>query len=127
LPQLGLGMMGFSQRKEEIIFQNWKLESCYNQATRAQIPPWIRSRDKWRPPLEGFLKLNFDGASKGNPGPSRDGGVFHNSKGEIQDLYATILGHNLNNGIELARLLRVLCIAQEKGYKSIVVEEIHNH
>lgn len=33
---------------------------------------------RWMPPLEGWVKLNTDGASKGNPG---DGG----SEGMVQD------------------------------------------
>jgi hypothetical protein len=37
--------------------------------------------DKWDPPLGGFIKIHFDGASKGNPGPMGLGGAFINDKG----------------------------------------------
>jgi len=33
-----------------------------------------------RPP-DGFIKLNFDGASKGNPGPAGIGGLFRDIVG----------------------------------------------
>jgi hypothetical protein len=40
----------------------------------------------------GFIKINFDGASKGNPGPAGFGAILRNSNGEILHLVAGFLG-----------------------------------
>jgi hypothetical protein len=37
----------------------------------------------WTPPPSGFLKLNFDGVEKGNPGVAGAGGVIRDSGGNI--------------------------------------------
>lgn len=38
---------------------------------------------RWIPPAISWIKLNYDGASPGNPGPSRGGGVYRSHKGSI--------------------------------------------
>jgi hypothetical protein len=45
----------------------------------------------------GFLKLNFDRASKGNLGPIGFGGAFHNSSGQLLWIYADYIGIENNN------------------------------
>ena len=45
-----------------------------------KFKPQMQSpKDIFNFPQAGFLKLNYDGASKGNPGQVRIGGVFCNS------------------------------------------------
>jgi hypothetical protein len=51
----------------------------------------------WEALQTGCHKLNFDGASKGNPGPTRYRAVIHNNKGEILHIVVENLGHNNNN------------------------------
>jgi hypothetical protein len=59
----------------------------------APCAPSILSDVKtWIPPQTGFLKLNFDGASKGNPGKAGEGGVIKDSGGEIIRMYAASIG-----------------------------------
>ena len=55
----------------------------------------------WTPPLVGFVKLNLDGASKGNPRSVGYGGVFKDTTGEIIHTYASSLVQDTNNAIEL--------------------------
>jgi hypothetical protein len=61
-------------------------------------------------PQEGFIKLNFDGVSKGNPGPIGAGWVFRNHKGETLLLYATNLGISSKNTAKLAKIRRGIII-----------------
>ena len=35
----------------------------------------FQRRGKWLPPPDGFLKINTDGSSRGNPGSTRIGGI----------------------------------------------------
>jgi hypothetical protein len=44
----------------------------------------------WKPPPKGSLKLNFDGASKGNPGWTSTGGVIKDNQGNIIRLYTGV-------------------------------------
>ena len=37
----------------------------------------------WTPPQLGHLKLNVDGASRGNPSQARGGGILRNHRGRI--------------------------------------------
>ncbi|XP_074267507.1 uncharacterized protein LOC141590888 [Silene latifolia] len=42
---------------------------------------------RWDPPPYGWIMLNTDGASKGNPGPAGGGGVFRNASGDLISAY----------------------------------------
>ena len=70
----------------------------------------------------GFFKLNFDGASKGNPSPAGFGGVFQHDKGYIKWIYAGFLGIESNNTDELYALEFGLWIAMRQGYTRIVAK-----
>ena len=50
-----------------------------------------------QPPPIGFLKLNFDGASKGNPGQAVIGGIFRNSQASAVRIYLFPIGFATNN------------------------------
>jgi hypothetical protein len=73
------------------------------------------SPTNWSPPPLHFIKANFDGASRGNPGPAGYGVVLRNSEGQILDMEAGFLGETTNNVAELTGLLRGLQMAIEKG------------
>lgn len=68
----------------------------------------------WIPPPYSFVKLNFDGASKGNPGLMRGGGVFRNDRGEILYIYTLNLDHKTNNVVMLNTMIEYLKIAIRK-------------
>jgi len=61
-------------------------------------------KDFWNPPLEGFLKYNIDGASKGNPGMEVVGGVLRDENRSIISLFYGHLGKATNNMVELMAL-----------------------
>jgi ribonuclease HI len=68
----------------------------------------------WEAPPTKFFKLNFDGASKGNPGPAGYGAVIQNSDGEILHILVGSMGHNTNNAAEIWSLLCGLQAASEQ-------------
>ncbi|KAG7615876.1 Ribonuclease H domain [Arabidopsis thaliana x Arabidopsis arenosa] len=47
---------------------------------------------KWEPPRSGWLKLNTDGASRGNPGRASAGGVLRDALGEWRGGFALNIG-----------------------------------
>jgi hypothetical protein len=71
---------------EALLLQRWDIHPDTLGTPPPSTDPRTRaphSPDHWCPPPSGFLKLNFDGASKGNPGPAGFGGVFHTNTREL--------------------------------------------
>jgi ribonuclease HI len=66
--------------------------------------------------------VNFDGASKGNPGLAGYGVVLRNADGAIMGLEAGFLGETTNNVAELTGLLRGLQMALSKGHHRLILE-----
>ncbi|KAH9322708.1 hypothetical protein KI387_017347 [Taxus chinensis] len=77
---------------------------------------------KWSKPERGRVKLNFDGASKGNPGLARGGGIIRDHDGDWILAYAGPLGIQSNNVAEARALLWGVNLAREKGIKNILIE-----
>ena len=63
--------------------------------------PRKNPQDNFQKPQLGFQKLNYDGASKGNPGQGGAGGIFWNSQGSVCIIYTMELGFSTNNEVEL--------------------------
>jgi ribonuclease HI len=63
------------------------------------------SQTHWDAPPKDWFKLNFDGASKGNPGPIGYGAIIRNDKGEIIHILAGNMGQNTNNAMKIWSLL----------------------
>jgi hypothetical protein len=80
-----------------------QLSNAFQKPTRKS--PSSTIPDRWEPPPVGFIKLNFDGASKGNLGSVGLGGAFQNDKGELLRIYVGSLGIDSNNAAELQALL----------------------
>ena len=58
-----------------------------------------------------MFKLNFDGASKENPGPTGFGRAIRDSEGNMVGLCWGYIGKNSNNVVELKGLLASLAMA----------------
>ena len=65
---------------------------------------------RWHPPKWDWIKINFDGTSKGNKGLSSVGAVARNGQGDIIGFVAKRLvdGTNNVNKIEVAFLVVLL-------------------
>jgi len=80
------------------------LHSLVPQGTVKGVGKTTDGKDIWQPPPHGFLKINIDGASKGNPGMARFGGVIRDEQGYIKDTFHFHLGTATNNMVELMAL-----------------------
>ncbi|KAH9293663.1 hypothetical protein KI387_041132, partial [Taxus chinensis] len=76
----------------------------------------------WIRPEENVVKLNFDGASKGNLGLAGGGGILRNNEGDWLFVYVGPLGWQTNNMAEARALLWGVLLAKEKGFKDIQIE-----
>jgi len=73
-------------------------------------------------PHEGFIKLNFDGVSKGNPGPAGYGGIFRDSQSHTRWIYADRGGIMTNNEAELMAAFQCIRVAIRNGYRKLEIE-----
>jgi hypothetical protein len=56
---------------EAEILRRWNLKEDANKTPGRKKKVHVKIQDFWKPPQVGFIKLNFDGASKGNLGSNR--------------------------------------------------------
>ncbi|XP_057843263.2 uncharacterized protein LOC131052700 [Cryptomeria japonica] len=74
----------------------------------------------WKPPKMGWFKLNFDGASRGNPGQTRIGCCLHNLDGTEVTQRAKPVGIGTNNRAEFMALVEGLEMCRALGVKLVV-------
>eukprot|EP00253_Pinus_taeda_P013029 PITA_13029 len=79
------------------------------------------SADKFYYPKDDFIKLNFDGASKGNPGDAGFGGIFRDSNNQVRWIFAEWGGEMTNNEAEFWALHQGLQIAVRNGYSNLEI------
>lgn len=77
---------------------------------------------KWEHPWEGWVKVNTDGASKGNPGQAGAGGLIRGDQGALLGMFAENCGIASSTKAELLAVLQGLAYAGNKGYKKIILE-----
>eukprot|EP00253_Pinus_taeda_P001472 PITA_01472 len=104
------------------ILKSFRLEGIVNHSVPQHKTPPPSLRNSWQCPPVGGLKLNFDGASRGNPGLARIGGVIRNQKGDILHIYYRALGESTNNEMEFAALEHGLRIAKSRSLHNLIVE-----
>jgi len=99
--------------------------TCQNhtQSTPSKLRKWeIRLPEqeflRWRSSLEDWW-LQFDGASKGNPGKAEGGGILIDPYGSTKLSYAWGLGHAYNNQAEFLALWQGLNQALKLGINKI--------
>ncbi|XP_074289408.1 uncharacterized protein LOC141614562 [Silene latifolia] len=70
-----------------------------------QINPNVEVFIRWLPPPHGWILLNTDGASKGNPGPAGGGGIFRDETGNFLSAYYFSCGSCTSMKAEFLALL----------------------
>ncbi|XP_059068467.1 uncharacterized protein LOC131858982 [Cryptomeria japonica] len=76
----------------------------------------------WSPPKPGWIKLKFDGASRGNPGPSGIGYVIRDHTGATLGKMAKPIPPDTNNITEFKSLQFGLRDCINHGFNNILVE-----
>lgn len=107
---------------ETRILQDWHLDLTPSLWALKPRPLFSDSPTTWSPPQPSFIKLNFDGASKGNPSQSGFGGVFQYHKGSILHIFTGYSGFNTNNRAKLLGLIQGLSIAADQGFIKLIIE-----
>ncbi|XP_060203027.1 uncharacterized protein LOC132631469 [Lycium barbarum] len=77
---------------------------------------------KWNPPNNGWVKINSDGCSKGNPGLSGSGGVIRNHLGNLVMAYAMNLNIQTNNYAEAIALKSGIDWCINNGKRKVMIE-----
>ena len=119
------------------IVQIWKLLFIPNgwKINYSSSSPLPR-KNFWRPPTLDIWKLNFDGASKGNPGSSGFGACIRNPFGQVVAITVSPLPVDTNNMAEAHALLAGLILAKQgffhrlhiEGDSSVIIDAcIHRH
>eukprot|EP00253_Pinus_taeda_P009198 PITA_09198 len=124
-----LSIKGWSQEdfpsssQEQAIWNNCQLHiTPPNSSQGTSVTRGKNALTNWKPPPKNTYMLNFDGASKGNPGITGYGGVIRNAQGIPLQVYYGSIGWNTNNAAELEGLWRGLQIAQQQRYIPLIVE-----
>lgn len=76
----------------------------------------------WYPPPRGWVKLNSDGVSKGNPGPAGGAGIFRDSVGQFLHAYTFKSGFCDAFKAELLATLHGLKTGERMGFTNLIVE-----
>lgn len=76
---------------------------------------------RWHAPKEDWIKLNVDGASKGNLGVAGGGGVFRDHYGNWIKAFACYLGWCTSIRVEILSLLKGLRTAKELRFTKVEV------
>ncbi|KAL0294250.1 UNVERIFIED_CONTAM: putative mitochondrial protein [Sesamum calycinum] len=80
---------GYALLGDDILITDKKAEYAQEDEAEAEgskprKAPVIHSI-QWQPPPPGWMKVNTDGCSRGQPGPSSCGGIFRNCRGLYMD------------------------------------------
>ena len=68
-----------------------------------------------------YLKIYFDGGSRGNPGPSAVGIVIYDQDGNLVEEISQFIGHQTNNVAEYQALLKALETAEKYGTDKVIL------
>ena len=106
-------MHSFNFSANDIEASPKKLEIWEIRLDKSQFGNWMKERK--------MFKLFFDGASKGNPGKAKGGGVIICPEGNIEVEYFWNIGLDSNNMAEAYGLWQGIKQLKEKGVEEAIV------
>ncbi|KAL0391162.1 UNVERIFIED_CONTAM: putative ribonuclease H protein [Sesamum calycinum] len=128
LPITYLGVPLYKGKKKKFLSNIWKPEHLRGDVFVARLLklkiPETQNYQKskivyWLKPDQGWVKLNTDGASKGNPGLARAGGIVKDYEGKAIFVFSEPIGFTNNMVAEMHVVLRGLGICLEKGFSKV--------
>ncbi|KAL0297881.1 UNVERIFIED_CONTAM: putative ribonuclease H protein [Sesamum angustifolium] len=117
---------GYALLGDDILITDKKAEYAQEDEAEAEgskprKAPVIHSI-QWQPPPPGWMKVNTDGCSRGQPGPSSCGGIFRNCRGFVHGCFALSLGSGFAYQAEWVGVMTAIAIAHSKGWKYLWIE-----
>lgn len=119
---------GKSVMRNKYRYNNWdrSMEIKWSLKERGPVVPSKKQVDKnlikWNAPPKDWVKLNFDGASKGNPGRASFGVVLRDENNElISGVYGN-LGECSNNEAKIRALEAGLNMCVEGDISKVIIE-----
>ncbi|XP_059064884.1 uncharacterized protein LOC131856937 [Cryptomeria japonica] len=94
--------------------------SCVRRGRRAMKK--VQRVGTWLPPQDDFLKIDIDGSSWGNPGPSGIGGVGRDRLGEVVFFFSVHKGQQAHNFMEGLSILYALERSYVLGWHKAICE-----
>ncbi|XP_009774155.1 uncharacterized protein LOC107768948 [Nicotiana tabacum] len=76
----------------------------------------------WQKPHVGWVKLNVDGCSKGNPSPAGGGGLIRDHHGILIEAFAEFYRDCSCNIAEAKAMMRGIKMCISKGFTNVIVE-----
>jgi hypothetical protein len=109
-------------QQEDTILRQWNFTPRPSANEVLPRPAAPASSTHWMRPPVGFFKVNFDGASKGNPGSVGFGVVIRDDTGQIIYVSVGSLGVDTNNAAKLWALIKGIQATMSLGIQKLVVE-----
>lgn len=100
---------------DDLVAKLWGIKLTKSKEKKTQKVVWAK-------PQLGYVKLNTDGCSKGNPGAAGGGGILRDHQGHCLWAFHLSLNPSTNVEAEILSIHRGLQICQEQGIQNIIIE-----
>ncbi|XP_059070391.1 uncharacterized protein LOC131860054 [Cryptomeria japonica] len=120
-------LSGKSKNVRKLRLNDWDLEmekiwSFKNVICHYPNKKIDRKQARWTKPHYNWVKLNFDGACRGNPGQAGYGAVIRDEVGNIVASTYGQIGHTTNNDAKIRALMAGLLLCKNKGLTNVQIE-----
>ncbi|CAL1400076.1 unnamed protein product [Linum trigynum] len=114
--------LAFSIQQKAILWHKAWQAPTVNFGRQGSRPERIETQIHWSPPRNGWVKLNVDGASAGNPGIAGAGGSIRDEHGKWIRGFVAKVGEASATLAELWAIYYGLHLARKAGYSCVLVE-----
>ncbi|XP_057860117.2 uncharacterized protein LOC131068854 [Cryptomeria japonica] len=118
---------GKSRNARKLKFNDWDMEMERNWSFKNALFHHPKKRInrkevRWEKPHSNWVKLNFDGACRGNPRQACFGVVIRNEEGNLVSGTYGHIGYATNNEAEIRALEAGLVLCKERGLTNVQIE-----